>query len=49
MFDYRDEVIDDDQYWEGGKKILKAARIIKNNKQLYATYISNFSPDLIQF
>ena len=43
MFDYRDEIVDDDQYWEGGKKILKIARIIKNNSQLYATYISNFS------
>ena len=49
MFDYRDEIIDDDQYWEGGKKILKAAKIIKNNPQLFATYISNFScgPDSI--
>ena len=43
MFDYRNEIVDDDQYWEGGKKILKVARIIKNNPQLYATYISNFS------
>jgi predicted CoA-substrate-specific enzyme activase len=49
MFDYRSQRIDDDQYWEGGKKILKAARIIKNNPQMYATYISNFScgPDSI--
>ncbi len=43
MFDYRNEVIDDNQYWEGGKKILKVARIIKNNPQFFATYISNFS------
>ncbi len=43
MFDYRSETVDDNQYWEGGKKILKTARIIKNNHQLYATYISNFS------
>ena len=43
MFDYRNQAIDDNQYWEGGKKILKAARIIKDNPQLYATYISNFS------
>ncbi|OGU72402.1 MAG: hypothetical protein A2V93_12000, partial [Ignavibacteria bacterium RBG_16_34_14] len=43
MFDYRHEVIDDNQYWEGGKKILKIARIIKNNPQFFATYISNFS------
>ncbi len=43
MFDFRQEIIDDDQYWEGGKKILKIARIIKNNPQFFATYISNFS------
>lgn len=49
MFDYRGQTLDDDQYWEGGKKILKVARIIKDNPQLYATYISNFScgPDSI--
>ena len=49
MFDYRNEVVDDNQYWEGGKKILKSARIIKNYPQLFATYISNFScgPDSI--
>ncbi len=43
MFDYRGQRVDDNQYWEGGKKILKAARIIKDNPQLFATYISNFS------
>lgn len=43
MFDYRKQPVDDNQYWEGGKKILKAAKIIKDNPQLYATYISNFS------
>ena len=43
MFDYRDQVVDDNQYWEGGKKILKVARIIKDNPQFFATYISNFS------
>lgn len=43
MFDYRGQFVDDNQYWEGGKKILKAARIIKDNPQLFATYISNFS------
>jgi len=49
MFDYRGQAVDDNQYWEGGKKILKTARIIKDNPQLYATYISNFScgPDSI--
>ena len=43
MFDYRYQTVDDDQYWEGGKKILKSAKIVKNNSQLFATYISNFS------
>ena len=43
MFDYRKETVDEDQFWEGSKKILKAAKIIKQHPQLYATYISNFS------
>ncbi len=43
MFDYRGQIIDGEMYWEGGKKIMKAARIIKNNPQLFATYITNFS------
>jgi predicted CoA-substrate-specific enzyme activase len=43
MLDYRKETIDDDQYWEGSKKILRASKIVKRNKQLFATYISNFS------
>ncbi len=43
MFDYRNETVDEDQFWEGSKKILKAAKIIKPHPQLYATYISNFS------
>ncbi len=43
MFDYRGQAVDDNQYWEGGKKILKSARLIKNNPQLFATYVSNFS------
>lgn len=43
MFDYRDEIIDDNQYWESGKKILKVAKLIKRHPQLFATYISNFS------
>jgi predicted CoA-substrate-specific enzyme activase len=49
MFDYRSQQLDDYQYWEGGKKILKAARIVKDHPQLFATYISNFScgPDSI--
>ncbi len=43
MFDYRGQAVDDNQYWEGGKKILKSARIIKDHPQLFATYVSNFS------
>lgn len=43
MLDYRFEEIDDAMYWEGGKKILKSAKIVKSNPNLFATYISNFS------
>ncbi len=43
MFDYRNEELDDQMYWEGGKKILKVAKIIKRHPRLFATYISNFS------
>ncbi|OGU39837.1 MAG: hypothetical protein A2X61_06180 [Ignavibacteria bacterium GWB2_35_12] len=43
MFDYRPEQIDDNQYWEGGKKVLKVAKLIKNHPQLFATFISNYS------
>lgn len=43
MLEYRNEKIDDNQYWESGKKILKVAQVIKPHPQLFATYISNFS------
>jgi predicted nucleotide-binding protein (sugar kinase/HSP70/actin superfamily) len=43
IFDFRDQPVDDNMYWEGGKKILKAAKIVKNHPQLFSTYISNFS------
>ncbi len=43
MFDYRNETIDGEMYWEGGKKIMKAAKIIKRHPQLFGTYITNFS------
>jgi predicted nucleotide-binding protein (sugar kinase/HSP70/actin superfamily) len=43
MFDYRSEIHEEDQFWEGSKKILKAARIVQRHPQLFATYISNFS------
>lgn len=43
LFDYRKEKVDEDQYWEGSKKILKAAKIIARHPQLFATYITNYS------
>jgi len=43
MLNYTNETIDDNQYWEGGKKILKATKIVEREKQLFATYVSNFS------
>jgi len=43
MLDFHNETIDDNQYWEGGKKILKSAKVVKKNPQLFSTYISNFS------
>lgn len=43
IFDLRDNKVDDNMYWEGGKKILKSAKVIKENDKLFATYISNFS------
>lgn len=43
ILDYRNQTIDNDMYWEGGKKILKVAKIIKQHPQLFATYISNYS------
>lgn len=38
-------------YWKSGKKIIQAARIIKNNPNLYPIYISNFNcgPDSFIF
>ncbi len=43
MLDFMNEEVDENMYWEGGKKILKSARIIARHPQLFATYISNFS------
>lgn len=43
MLEFRNEIVDDNQYWESGKKILKIAKVIKRHPQLFATYISNFS------
>ena len=30
-------------YWESGNRILKVAELVKNNPQLFATYITNFA------
>jgi predicted nucleotide-binding protein (sugar kinase/HSP70/actin superfamily) len=41
-----DESLEDswpNMYWRSGQRILKAARIIRNNPNLYAIYIGNFS------
>ena len=43
MFDYRNESVDEEQFWEGSKKILKAAKIVKRHPRLFGAYISNFS------
>jgi predicted CoA-substrate-specific enzyme activase len=43
MFDYRNETLDDEQFWEGSKKILKAAKIVQRHPRLFGAYISNFS------
>ncbi len=43
MIDIRDKANHDRMYWEAGNRILKVAEIIKNNSQLFATYITNFS------
>jgi predicted CoA-substrate-specific enzyme activase len=43
MFDYRSEMLEEEQFWEGSKKILKAAKIVQRHPQLFGTYVSNFS------
>jgi predicted CoA-substrate-specific enzyme activase len=43
MLDYRGQTLDGEIYWEGSKRIMKAAKIIKKHPQLYTTYITNFS------
>ncbi|MDA3844080.1 MAG: acyl-CoA dehydratase activase, partial [Candidatus Kapabacteria bacterium] len=43
IFDYRNELIEDDQYWESAKKILKISKFIKRHPQLFATYLTNYS------
>ncbi len=43
MLDYTKEDFPDSMYWEGGKRILKSANLVKNEPQLFPVYISNFS------
>ncbi|MFH1051192.1 MAG: acyl-CoA dehydratase activase-related protein [bacterium] len=43
MIDYRGRQLEGEMYWEGGKKIMKSARLIKEHPQLFACYVSNFS------
>ena len=43
MIDIRDKKHLPRMYWESGNRILKVAEIVKNNPQLFATYITNFS------
>ncbi len=43
IFDSTDESIDDNMFWESGKKILRAAKLVKKVPNLFATYITNFS------
>lgn len=35
--------LDESQFWEAGKKILKAAKAIADNDQLFPVYVTNFS------
>ncbi|MEJ5245983.1 MAG: acyl-CoA dehydratase activase [Bacteroidota bacterium] len=43
LFDCSEETIDDNMFWEAGKRILRIGKFIKKHKQLFATYITNFS------
>lgn len=43
MFDYHNEFVNPDMYFEVGKKILKGSQIVKRHPQLFGTYITNFS------
>ncbi|MCX7909733.1 MAG: acyl-CoA dehydratase activase [Ignavibacteria bacterium] len=35
--------VDESQFWEAGKRILKVAKAIRDNEQLFPVYITNFS------
>ncbi len=40
---FEDETIDSNMYWYYGQQDMKAARLLKNESNVYATYITNFS------
>lgn len=40
---YKGYNLDESQFWEAGKKILKAAKAIRDNEQLFPVYVTNFS------
>lgn len=40
---YQRHHLDESQFWESGKRILKVAKEIRNNPQLFPVYITNFS------
>ncbi len=39
----KDYELDESQYWEAGKKILKVAKAIRDNDKLFPVYVTNFS------
>jgi predicted CoA-substrate-specific enzyme activase len=45
MLPYEDQTMDDEEtmYWSMGRMILKASRMTREHKQLFGTFISNFS------
>jgi predicted CoA-substrate-specific enzyme activase len=45
MLPFEDQPLDDEatMYWSMGRMILKAARFVRDHRQLFGTYISNFS------
>ncbi|MEJ5286502.1 MAG: (R)-2-hydroxyglutaryl-CoA dehydratase activator-related protein [Candidatus Kapaibacterium sp.] len=40
---FKNYKLDESQFWEAGKKILKTAKAIRDNEQLFPVYITNFS------
>ncbi|MGQ9818681.1 MAG: acyl-CoA dehydratase activase [Candidatus Kapaibacteriales bacterium] len=40
---YQHHQLDESQFWEAGKKILKVAKEIRENPQLFPVYVTNFS------